>query len=148
MAANFMSFTPYEVKSSVIHITGYENRNPVGFIENPLYPQNRYFANLTQFLIIMDDLCDEIYYPQGVNEGRSFLKRDLSMGIESVRREWDEFEKDIAAFRLSIFFCQNSSWQGTITWLETQVQEQFRSALELTMLMDSVLVSKILDKPS
>lgn len=36
--------------------------------------------------------------------------------------------------------CQeNHTWQGTIQWVEGQKKENFRSALELIRLMDSVL---------
>ena len=36
--------------------------------------------------------------------------------------------------------CQeNHTWQGTIHWVEGQKKENFRSALEMIRLMDSVL---------
>lgn len=36
--------------------------------------------------------------------------------------------------------CQeNHTWQGSIQWVEGQKKENFRSALELIRLMDSVL---------
>ena len=34
-------------------------------------------------------------------------------------------------------FRQNASWQGNVTWVEKGIEESFRSALELIMLMDS-----------
>lgn len=34
---------------------------------------------------------------------------------------------------------ENHSWQGTITWIEAQKKEHFRSALEMLRLMDSTL---------
>ena len=47
----------------------------------------------------------------------------------------------MATFKLSILFRQNSSWQGSVLWLEEDSEAQFRSALELVKLIDSVLTS-------
>lgn len=45
----------------------------------------------------------------------------------------------MASFLARISFCQNSTWQGSLTWLETGREEDFRSALELVFLMDKAL---------
>lgn len=43
--------------------------------------------------------------------------------------------------------CQeNHTWQGTIHWVEGQKKENFRSALEMIRLMDSVLSASAVDK--
>ena len=42
-------------------------------------------------------------------------------------------------YELEILFRQNSSWQGTLTWLEQGREESFRSVLELCMLLNSAL---------
>lgn len=34
---------------------------------------------------------------------------------------------------------QNTTWQGTVTWVEEQRKENFRSLLELIKLMDAVV---------
>ena len=43
------------------------------------------------------------------------------------------------SFVLEVKSQENHSWQGTITWVEGQKKENFRSALELIRLMDSIL---------
>ena len=43
------------------------------------------------------------------------------------------------SFVLEVKSKENHSWQGTITWVEGQKKENFRSALELIRLMDSIL---------
>ena len=48
-------------------------------------------------------------------------------------------EGALATFALRIIFRQNSSWQGSITWLEAGREQSFRSVLELIFLMDSAL---------
>lgn len=43
------------------------------------------------------------------------------------------------SFVLEVKSQENHSWQGTITWVEGKKKENFRSALELIRLMDSIL---------
>lgn len=140
MSKYLASFTPYNVKSSLIYITGYESRKLSGYIENPYFPQEQYFDNLVEFLLIMDNLCDEICYPQRATESRSFVKSSEEHSVEAKAPQ--KREKAIATFKLNILFRQNSSWQGSVLWMEKQIDAQFRSVLELIMLMDSVLSSE------
>lgn len=42
-------------------------------------------------------------------------------------------------FVIQILDTQNATWQGTVTWMEEDRQESFRSALELIKLLDSAL---------
>lgn len=47
--------------------------------------------------------------------------------------------KDGAVFLLEIQHRQNATWQGSITWVDRQNKQYFRSALELIKLIDSAL---------
>jgi len=38
-----------------------------------------------------------------------------------------------------VIFRQNASWQGSLAWIEKNIEEPFRSALEMFMLIDSAL---------
>ena len=42
-------------------------------------------------------------------------------------------------FIIKVQYRQNASWQGTIKWLEGNVEKGFRSTLELIKLMDSAI---------
>ena len=42
-------------------------------------------------------------------------------------------------FVVKIMNNQNSTWQGSVTWVEEQRTQQFRSALELLKLIDGVV---------
>lgn len=44
----------------------------------------------------------------------------------------------LATMRMRVMFRQNASWQGTIKWVEEDLQEEFRSVLELMLLIDSI----------
>lgn len=140
MSKYLASFTPYNVKSSLIYITGYENRKLSGYVENPYFLQEQYFDNLIQFLLVMDNLCDETSYPQRATESRSFVKSSDERCVETKAPQ--KRGKAIATFKLNILFRQNSSWQGSVLWIEKQIEAQFRSVLELVMLIDSVLSSE------
>jgi len=48
-------------------------------------------------------------------------------------------EGKLATFAVRILFRQNASWQGSVTWLEGDRSQSFRSALELILLMDNAL---------
>ncbi len=46
------------------------------------------------------------------------------------------------SFVIEVKSQENSTWQGTITWVEGKKKENFRSALELIRLIDSTLVGE------
>ena len=48
-------------------------------------------------------------------------------------------EREQGTFIVKILNQQNSTWQGTITWVEEQRTQNFRSALELLKLIDGAL---------
>ena len=51
-------------------------------------------------------------------------------------RHW---QGELATFTIRVLFRQNSSWQGSISWLERGSEHSFRSVLELIQFMDSAL---------
>lgn len=46
------------------------------------------------------------------------------------------------SFVIEVKSRENSTWQGTITWVEGKKKENFRSALELIRLIDSTLAAE------
>jgi hypothetical protein len=63
---------------------------------------------------------------------------DEMLAAENTRKE---------SFIINIQFCQNATWQGTITWIEQKRTEHFRSGLEMIKLMDSALTADSDDEP-
>jgi len=57
----------------------------------------------------------------------------------------EEINKNITAadnsFLIKIKYRQNSSWQGTVQWIETGKTQNFKSCLELIRLMDMAVTS-------
>ena len=52
-------------------------------------------------------------------------------------------ERNSGTFIVKIINKQNSTWQGSITWVDEQRTQKFRSALELIKLIDGVLDGEI-----
>ena len=48
-------------------------------------------------------------------------------------------ERSTGTFIVKILNKQNSTWQGSVTWVEEQKTQNFRSALELIKMIDGVL---------
>ena len=51
----------------------------------------------------------------------------------------DSITKKCRTFLLTIYNRQNATWQGTVTWVDRNEKQQFRSALELIKLIESAL---------
>lgn len=133
------TFVPYEMKTTMLRICSYDQKNPVGILENPFWGKDgRRFQNLTQMLFLLDELMDALDYPQRATVPRS-MGSTLSWHSMVPERCSKPEHSFLASFRISILFRQNASWQGSIQWLEQNSVSQFRSALELIQLLDSVL---------
>ena len=137
MMGRMTKFVPMEQKVSVIHITGYRDKNFEGVLQNAYYKDRKAFRNLTQLLFLIESLQDELQYPQKGMETRSF-KGEPTAPLQATKLEHPPGEP-IATFKLHLLFRQNASWQGSVIWVEEGVEAQFRSVLELVSLMDSVL---------
>lgn len=126
-------FFPCGTRVCIVKICAYENRNPRGIIQNPNFEKDVSFENLTQLLFSMDDLFDDIGNPQRTMAPRGFVRE------QSEAREAGAEEKPLATFRIDVMFRQNASWQGNLIWLDQKEESQFRSVLELIMIMDGAL---------
>lgn len=106
-----------------------------------------YFGNYMKFLDInelfmeMQELCDSVQYPQSTFKCRTFgvkhRKQVIRRAGNFVEEDINEaIEQDKATFLVHIQFRQNASWQGSITWVEKDRTQNFRSALEMLRLID------------
>ena len=95
------------------------------------------FDSLSQFLLKMDALMEETQIPQAYTTTRSFSQL---LPPQSPAPFSDSMQKGCCAtFQLQILFRQHTSWQGILHWQEQQLEQSFRSVLELVLLMDSAL---------
>ena len=125
-----------ECRTTIICIDSYQNEVPTGRIYNPYLKSGRQFYSLTQILIEVDKLLDERKWPQSFTAVRTFSSiQELDVGPPETERQ----EGLLATFAVKILFRQNTSWQGSVTWMETGQEQPFRSVLELIFLMNSAL---------
>ena len=126
-----------EFRTTVICVDGYENKALSGRFYNPYCEAGESFESLTQMLLKIDDMLNEMRLPQSFTAVRTFAPGggDLSKNTPAVAAH----EGKLATFSVRILFRQNASWQGSVSWLEGKREESFRSVLELILLMDSAL---------
>lgn len=132
---------PNDMRTSIISIYQYEERNPQGIFYNSYYGEAIPFTNLTNLLFLIEDLLEELDCPQASTKDRSFQavqRTKVRMTVAPSSHTWENQEL-LATFTLKILFRQNGSWQGKLGWSEKNQEETFRSALELIKMMDNAL---------
>ncbi len=101
------------------------------------------FTNILQLIELADDFFDKLEFPQASTSARSFTSTQFSSvdRLNKVRSPEDFIENrgQKGTFFLNVRYRQNSSWQGSVTWVEEQREQHFRSALELLKLIDGAL---------
>lgn len=68
---------------------------------------------------------------------KSYLYRKQKREVRKYMR--DLKSKNHRTFLLNIQDRQNATWQGSVTWVERNQRQNFRSALELIKLIESAL---------
>lgn len=127
------------MKSSVIKIISYEEKNLKGILYNPFFENARYFDNLTQCLFLLEMIMDSLQFPQRSMEHRLFTQSEQDTDWLLEPTEEQKKAHVLASFRVSVLFRQNASWQGSLFWQEKGLEASFRSVLELVGLMDNAL---------
>lgn len=122
--------------TTVICIDSYQDMVFSGRFYNPFLKKERNFQSLMQLLLQMEDLLDKMGFPQPFSTKRAFapIERPAISGQES-----QAYRGKLATFSVQILFRQKASWQGRVTWMETDREESFRSVLELLFLMHSAI---------
>ena len=95
------------------------------------------FRSLSQFLVKMDALLDQTQLPQAYTTMRSFSS--FLLPDQNCSRSHSTPKGTKATFELQILFRQHSSWQGILVWQNRNMEQSFRSVLELILLIDSAL---------
>lgn len=127
-----------EYRSTLICVDSYRNGVPEGRFYNPGLPGGAGFSSLSQLLIRMDEMLEEMRFPQAYTMLRSFSDPAETPAPDAVLNAAPHVGK-AATFAVRVLFRQNASWQGTVLWQEGKKEESFRSVLELIFLMDSAL---------
>lgn len=124
----------------MISVLSYQNKAISGVISCPALRRRRNFDNLMQLLLMIESMLDELNTPQRAMDLRTFSSwRELYPAQEEAA---DNGAGALANMKVTVLFRQNASWQGSVVWIERQMEAHFRSALELIMLFDSALGGK------
>lgn len=126
-------------KTSMISIDSYENRVLIGRINNPFLEENVSFHSTMEFLREMNALLQDVKLPQSYCQDRGFHPVQEREHREASLVPPTPIKGRLATFSLRIMFRQNASWQGSLVWVDGKKEENFRSVLELLMLIDSAL---------
>jgi len=69
------------------------------------------------------------------------LKKRGAVQVSEIKKI--DNQRDVGStkgtFEISVKFMQNSTWQGQIHWIDRNLKQNFRSALEMLKLMDEAL---------
>lgn len=124
-------------RTVMIYVDAYDNKVPVGRFHIAAEQEIQKFHGLTQLLLKINRSLDRENFPQSFSELRKFQMP--SREAFTASQQLNQKRGDKATFSLRILFRQNASWQGSVTWVEGNQEEYFRSVLELISLMDDAL---------
>ena len=127
-----------EYRTTKVCIDSYENQILVGRFYNPCYQEGVSFCSVMDFLKKMENMLDQMNFPQSFSEMKTFSKTPTTMMSKPYEEKIQQGK--VATFSLRVLFRQDTSWQGSVAWLEGEREETFRSVLELLLLMDSALM--------
>lgn len=131
-------FRGNQYRATHVCIDSYQDGVLVGRLYNEISDVPRSFRSATQFLLQMEELLDQLQFPQPFQTVRSFGEAPQKpAGDLPDAQSLPTGER--ATFVLKVFFRQNASWQGSLTWTEAGLDQNFRSVLELLLLIDDAL---------
>ena len=141
MSLTSRGMIPEEMRISIVRVYSYQNKNLQGTFYNPYYGKEIVFENITQLLLLMEDMMDEMGSPQASIQARSFEKVPHRLEKASIAQQLllNPQQEAIAVFNVKVLFRQGASWQGKVRWTDEGKETSFRSVLELIKLMDSAL---------
>lgn len=127
-----------QYRANRVCVDSYQKGVLAGRLYNPASDKEMAFQSMSQFLLCMEELLDRLNFPQSFAAARSFtsVTPELPGGITPMTAEP---VGALGTFVVRVFFRQNASWQGSVVWEETGREENFRSALELLLMMDGAL---------
>jgi len=129
--------TRYDSRSFLICVDHCDDGQFRGFLHHPQRGESSGFKSLLQLIMRMEQTLDMENEPQSFNSMRTFFPPVALWGSEEDDIPFRRGRKMTLAVR--VLFRYNSSWQGSLTWLEEGRTEKFRSVLELLTLVHSAV---------
>lgn len=110
-----------------------------GILYNEFFEKFIRFTSEFELLNAMDDLFNCINFPQASFDGRGFYSKKSKQITKKAEKIVDDSiisQSEKTTFVVNVQYRRNSTWQGTITWVEQNRTRSFRSALEMLKLME------------
>lgn len=128
-------------RTALVCVDSYQEQLLTGRMHNLYHGEEKPFHNMMQLLMAIENALDATEFPQSFTGPRRFWSERNAerAAVPAIAETPGEQRGALATFRIKVIFRQNASWQGTLTWLETGREENFRSALEMVLLIDSAL---------
>ena len=121
-------------------VDSYENEVLEGRLFHPGLENGAFhFRSLTQLVLKIEQMLDDMKFPQSFTAKRSFAPMSVLSPEETAEDQADAGA--LGTFVLRLIFRQHTTWQGTVSWLEGRGEQNFRSVLELIILLNSALES-------
>ena len=127
--------------TTMICIDSYYERVPEGQFYNQYCPDGVSFHGAIDLLKKMETILDENKAVQSFSAVRSFARKPAASVLTSSGEV--NCKGKVATFVTKVLFRQNTSWQGSVSWVEGRREEGFRSVLELLFLIDSAISEEI-----
>ena len=128
-------------KTSFICVDSYENSILAGRIFNLYVGADIPFRSTIEFINETEALMQELQYPQSFHECRTFNPKPEQHSLPVAAVAGTVKRGLLATFSLTIMFRQNTTWQGTLFWMEKNKELHFRSVLELLMMIDNAIAA-------
>lgn len=138
-----IGYIPERFKTGTICIDSYDGKTFAGRLWYPRFDGELKFNNLMQLVEAIDASVRTIGFPDEYSTIRRFgTNEDTVQTGCGTNGDFVPDNGKLATFRIKIIFLQNATWQGMLTWVDKDVEENFRSLRELIYLLDSALDSK------
>lgn len=130
-----------QYRATQVCVDSYQDGVLTGRLYNVVSDDPRIFLSASQFLLQMEDLLDQLQFPQSFRAVRSF-GQPTALAPHKSKALQAPLKGKCATFEIRVLFRQNASWQGSVLWKEANLDQNFRSVLELLLLMDGALKSE------
>jgi len=124
-------------RHSILAINEYDDTHMSALLYNEYWEGTKEIRSIQEFIKVLDELFGNEGFPMESYRKRSFLDNDDGV-IKSKVGTRNVASGKLGTFSIEIQYRNNATWQGTVTWIEKNNKEFFRSALELFFLLDSV----------
>lgn len=126
---------------SIIYLNPVCSETLKGRIYSEHYKKTMQFQSEWELLNGMNDMLDSIGFPQAAFKSRTFQYKKFKRIVKRVEDTVDESLNDClkekpTTFIVNVQYRMNGTWQGTITWVEQNLTQHFRSAFEMLKLME------------